>query len=97
MVCTAATNSARFPVFQIAVGSQFVAAIDIAAGLGGCENDDWDLGQRGIALDVGQHLAAILARQVEVENNQVGDRRFTRISFMPQKRNCLYSIVDRVT
>ena len=44
----------------------------VLLGLGGREHDDRDRRELRVGLDLGEHLGAALARQVEVEQDQVG-------------------------
>src|SRR4051794_25032631 len=60
---------------HVRVGVQLVGAQHVLLELGGGEDDHGDLLQPLVRLDLGQHLAAVLARQVEVEQDQVGARR----------------------
>ena len=49
-----------------------VGAQHVLLGLRGRQHDDRDRRQLRVALDLGEHLGAALARQVEVEQDQVG-------------------------
>jgi hypothetical protein len=54
---------------------QLVGAHDVLLPPGRGKHHDRDPPERVVALDLGQHLAAVLAREVEVEQDQAGARR----------------------
>lgn len=62
---------------QVGVRVEVVRAEDVAVRLRGGEHDDRDMAQLGVLLDLGEDLAAVLAREIEVEKDQIdlGDFR----------------------
>ena len=59
---------------DVAVGVQVVGLEDVLLGLGGGQDHHRDAPQLGVGLDLRQHLAAVLAGQVQVQQDQVGPR-----------------------
>src|SRR4029079_17646374 len=59
---------------DVAVGVEVVAGQDVLVGRGGGQDHHRDALQGRIRLDLRQHLAAVFFGQVEVEQDQVGDR-----------------------
>jgi hypothetical protein len=60
---------------DVAVGVQVVALQHVLFRLGGGEDHHRDLAQVVVALDLREHLAPVLLRQVQVEQDDVGARR----------------------
>src|SRR6266545_3630472 len=61
------------------VRAEVVGAVDVFLGLRGGENDDRDAAQVGVGLDLAQRLAAVLARHVQVEEDEARRWRRARV------------------
>ena len=59
---------------DVRIGVQIVAPQTSRLGVGGRQHDHRDRAQRGVGLDLAQQLAAVHARKVEVQQDQVGSR-----------------------
>src|ERR1700722_757477 len=59
---------------DVAIGVQLVALDDVVLGFRGGEHHHRNDAQPRIGFHLAQHLAAVLARQVEIEKDQVGRR-----------------------
>jgi hypothetical protein len=60
------------------------------------EHDDRDGGQHPVVLDLPQHLEAIHARQVQVQQDERGPRRAGVRSFAAKERGSVDAIVRDV-
>src|SRR3954451_8062710 len=81
---------------HVGVGVQAVAAHDVLLRLGGGQHDDRDHAQLGVVLELGQHLAAVAAREVQVEQDQAGPRRVGVLALLAQELQRLLAVVDDV-
>src|ERR1051325_1709818 len=70
---------------DVAVGVQVVALQHVLLRLGGGEHHHRNAAQMLIGLDLLQHFAAVLLRQVQVEQDDVGARRILVLAALVQK------------
>jgi hypothetical protein len=75
---------------------QLVAAQDVLLGLRRRQHDDGDAAQALVGLHLGQHLATVHARQVEVQQDEVGRRRGGVLALLAQERERLLTVADAV-
>ena len=81
---------------HVGVGVQVVGAQDVLLGLRGRQDDHRDRAQIGVRLDRREHLAAVDARQVEVEQDEVGPRRVGVLALVAQERHRLHAVGHHV-
>src|ERR1051325_8691263 len=70
---------------HVTVGMQVVRAQDVLLRLGGGEHDHRDALQALVGLDLLQHFAPVLLRQVEVEQDDVGARHLAVLAAAVQE------------
>src|SRR4051794_39206581 len=70
---------------DIAVGVQVVGAEDVLLGLRGRQDHDRDAAEGRLRLDLLQHLAAVLLREVQVQQDQVGPGGVGVAARLPQE------------
>src|SRR5688572_10053507 len=75
-----------------AVGMQVVAAQHVLLGLRCGEHHHRDAPEAVVGLDLLQHLASVLARQVEVEQDDLGARRGGVLALAPQEGHRLHAV-----
>ena len=77
---------------EIAIGMQVVTGPHVALGLGGRQHNDRDASQRRVLFDLGEHLAAVLARKVQIKQHKVRNRGVLVGSLTTQHRHRLLTI-----
>jgi hypothetical protein len=75
---------------------QLVGAQHVLLRLARGEHDDGDGGEVVVGLDLGQHLAPVLAREVEVEQDQVRPRGSREVPVPAQEVDRLDAVGDAV-
>src|SRR5215831_3621181 len=78
---------------DIAIRIELVTLDDIHVGARAGQDHDGNLGQIRRALDLGQHLAPVLARQVQVEQDQVRSDLIAIGRLLPQHLQGLLAIL----
>lgn len=81
---------------QIAICPQLVATAYVRVGVRSGEDHYRNFGQLWIRLDFRQNAASIFARQVEIQNNEVGGGLFRILSFMAQKTDGLLPVIHGI-
>jgi len=69
-----------------------LAALDVPLGAGGGEHDHGDPAQLGIVLELRQQLAAVHAREIQVQQDQVWPRRALVRRLAAQHRERLLAV-----
>jgi hypothetical protein len=68
---------------DVAVGVQVVGPEDVFLGFGSGEYHNGNGFQFGVALDLCEDLAAVLPRQIQVQENEIGARRCPILALLP--------------
>ena len=75
---------------------QLVAAQDVLLGRRGGQHDDRDVAQVRVGLDLLQQLPAVVLRQVQVEQDQVGPRGVLEGAALVEEVQALLAVVGDV-
>ena len=77
---------------EVTVGVQLVAPVAIRVGLRGRQDHDGNPFQGRVALHFGQHLATVLLRQVEVQQDQIGPGSLGILPLAAQEGHRLHAV-----
>src|SRR6266852_8459462 len=77
---------------DVAIRVQVIRLDDVGLGVRRRQHHDRNPSQVGIFLDLGKHLAAVLAGQIEVEEDQVRAHRVDVFALPPQKGDRLDAV-----
>src|SRR5207245_718379 len=77
---------------DVAIRVQVIGLDNVGLGVRRRQHYDRDPSQVGISLDLGKHLAAVLAGQIEVEEDQVRAHRVDVFALPPQKGDRLDAV-----
>src|SRR5580658_8194404 len=72
---------------HVAVCPQLVAAENVLLRIRRAEDGDWNHSQNWIALDLGQHRAAVFSGETQVKNYEVGNEGAGVFAFAAQECN----------
>ncbi len=77
---------------QIGIDAQVVATLDITVRAGGSKGNHRNMLEQIVILDLGQNLAPILARQIEIQKNDVGNRGLDELALTTEKKHRLHPV-----
>jgi len=79
-------------LLDLAIGAEVITVIDVGTGLRAGKDHDRDAGEFWIFLDLGEHITAMFAGKVQIENDQVRPRLIGMNSLAVQQLHGLHTI-----